>query len=362
MSSYSSYVAHGGSRNGGSPYTSNIVDPYARNLSSHFEYIDADQGMLQDSHRHSTYRQNDTQPAEESDAPDVILVRYMASIIPVEFPAYSISEETAYVGQLREAVARFLGTDPRKVRLVYKKRDLRHDSWPLRRYNMKQNSEVAAIKTEGYLDYSDRDSHSSSGEEIPETNPRRRPRAPSSVRHRSDEQLPRTHQAPSTSSSFLHPNGHLSAGTASERQSRGNLKPESDDRAPIRREPSRTRGTSPHPAPSQTAPSRPTTSSVPIPTSVPRVDPNTPMGKLQVLSDTFHEQWLPLCRRFINNPPSSSQEREKEHRRLSESVMTHVILKADAIEVDSTDARGFRKALLNEVNDTMKKIDALARA
>ncbi|KIW73668.1 hypothetical protein PV04_01766 [Phialophora macrospora] len=362
MSSYSSYVTHGGSRNGGSPYTSNIVDPYARNLSNHFEYIDADQGMLQDSHRHSVYRQHDNPPSEELDAPDVVLVRYMASIIPVEFPAYSISEETAYVGQLREAVARYLGTDPRRVRLVYKKRDLKHDSWPLRRYNMKQNSEVAAIKTEGYLDYSDRDSHSSSGEDIPETNPRRRPRAPSSVRHRSDEHLPRPQQTPTASSGFLHPNGHLPSGTASERQSRSSLKPESDDRTPIRREPSRTRGTSPHPAPSQPAPSRPTPSSTPVPTSVPRADPNTPLGKLQVLSDTFREQWLPLCRRFINNPPSSSQEREKEHRRLSESIMTHVILKADAIDVDSTDARGFRKALLNEVNDTMKKIDALAKA
>jgi prophage antirepressor-like protein len=86
------------------------------------------------------------------------------------------------------------------------------------------------------------------------------------------------------------------------------------------------------------------------------------MGKLQALSDTFREQWLPLCRRFINNPPSSSQEREKEHRRLSESVMTHVILKADAIDVDSTDARVFRKALLNDVNETMKKLDELAKA
>jgi len=41
--------------------------------------------------------------------------------------------------------------------------------------------------------------------------------------------------------------------------------------------------------------------------------------------------------------------------------MTHIILKADAIDVDSTDARGFRKALLNEVQETMKKIDAVAK-
>ncbi|KIY00248.1 uncharacterized protein Z520_03933 [Fonsecaea multimorphosa CBS 102226] len=350
MSSYGSYVAYGGGRTGGSPYTSSVVDPYARNLSNHFEYIDADHGMLQEPHRHSVSRLHEN-PIEDPDAPDVILVRYMASVFPVEFPPYSISEETAYVSHLREAVARYLQTDPRRVRLVYKKRVLKHDGWPLRKYNMKQNSEVAVIKTEA-VDYSDRDSHSSGGEDVPEQNPRRRPRGVSSVRHRSDENLPqqRPEQRPTASSSFLHPNGHLSSGTTSERQSRTNLRPEPDDR-PLRREPSRTRGTSPHPSGTST----------PVPTSLPAADPNTPLGKLQTLSDIYHEQWLPLCRKFISNPPSSAQDREREHRKLSESVMTHVILKADAIDVDSTDARGFRKGLLNEIQETMKKIDAVAK-
>ena len=348
MSSYGGYVAYGGSRSGGSPYTSNVADPYARNLSSHFEYIDADHDMLQDAHRQPVSRLHDSQPIEDPDEPDMILVRYMASMIPVQFPAYSISEEKAFVGQLREAVARYLQTDSRRVRLVYKKRDLKHDSYPLRRYNMKQNSEVAAIKTEGLLDYSDRESHSSSGEDIPEQNPRRRPRAPSSVRHRSEDNVPQ--HKPSASSTFLHPNGHMPSGTASERPSRNSLRPEPDDRS-IRREPSRTRGVSPHPAPSST----------PIPTSVPRADPHTPMGKLQTLSDTFRDEWLPLCRKFMASPPLATQDREKEHRRLSESVMTHIILKADAIEVDTTEARGFRKGLLREVNDAMKKIDAVVK-
>lgn len=356
MSSYGSYVTYGGGRSsGGSPYTSNVVDPYRSNLSHHFEYIDADHGMLQEPHRHSVSRLHDSQPSEDPEDPDVVLVRYMASIIPVEFPPYSISEEKAFVGQLRDAVARSLQTDPRRIRLVYKRRDLKHDAWPLRKYNMKQNSEVAAIKTEGILDYSDRDSHSSSGEDIPEQNPRRRPRAPSSVRHRSDDNLPR--QTPSASSSnFLSPNGHIPSATASERQSRTSLKPEPDDR-PVRRDPSRNRAPSPRPQPSHPSPS-----TTPAPASVPRAaDPNSPLGKLQTLSDTFHEHWLPLCRKFISNPPSHAQERQKEHRRLSESVMTHIILKADAIEVmDSMDARTFRRALVNEVNETMKKIDAVA--
>ncbi|KIX02062.1 uncharacterized protein Z518_08001 [Rhinocladiella mackenziei CBS 650.93] len=351
MSSYGSYVTYGGGRSRGSPYTSSFADPYTRNLSNHFEYIDADHGMLQDAHRPSATRLHDN--IEDPDAPDVVLVRYMASLIPVEFPPYSISEEKAFVGQLRDSVASYLHTDPRKVRLVYKKRELKKDSWPLRKYHMKQNSEVAVIKTESIIDYSDRDSHSSSGEESEPTsssqNPRQRPRALSSVRHRGDEQSP----PPRTpnSSTFLHPNGHVSSGTASERQSRGSLRPEPDDRS-YRREPSRTRGTSPHPTPSST----PVLSSIP-----PAADPNSPLGKLQALSNTFNDLWLPLCQKFTSNPPSDSQTRIKEHRKLSESVMTHILLKADEVEVDSTEARAFRKSLINDVNDTMKKLDAVAR-
>lgn len=353
MSAYG-YVAHGG-RGGGSPYTSNIVDSYPRNLSGHFEYIDADQGILQDSHRSSVARLHSN--LEDPEAPDVILIRYMASIIPVEFPPYSISEESAYVGQLRQSVANYLQTDPRRVRLVYKKRDLKHDKWPLRKYNMKQNSEVAAIKTESILDYSDRDSHSSSGEDTESSlsNVRRRPRALSSVRHRSDEQLPPSDYRPAAGSSLLSPNGHVPSASTSERQPRSTFQPELDERY-YRREPSRTRGTSPHPAPTST-PAPPQT---PV---FPPADPFSPLGKLQTLSNTFHTQWLPLCKKFINNPPPDAPTRAKEHRKLSESVMTHITLKADAIDLEGNgDARAFRKGLINEVNETMKKLDALARS
>jgi hypothetical protein len=347
MSSYSSYTGYGGGRSGGSPYNSSLGDPYARNLSRHFEYIDADHDILHDNHRHSVSRAHDTQPLEDPDGPDVVIVRYMASMLPVEFPAYSISEETAYVGQLREAVARYLETDPRRVRLVYKKKDLKHDSWPLRKYNMKQNSEVAAIKSEAMLDYSDRDSRSSSGEDIPDQLPKRRARAPSSVRHRSEENLLPNTTRPTTTSAFLSPNGHVPSTTTSERQSRNSLRPEFDDRS-NRRDQSRNRGVSPHPAPSAT----------PVPPAAPKVHLSTPSGQVQALADTFHTQWLPSCRKFIASPPAASADREKEHRKLSESIMTHITLKADAIEVDK-DARLLRKSLLNEIDEVMKQMDAV---
>lgn len=345
MSAYGNYGTYGGGRSGGSPYTSNVADPYTRNLSNHFEYIDADHDILQDPYQSSGTRGHTKE--DDPDAPDVIMVRYMATLLPVQFPPYSISEGKAYVHQLRNAVAKWLQTDPRRVRLVYKKRDLKHDSWPLRKYRMKQNSEVAAILTEGTLDYSDRESHTSSGEDSVASsnqNPRRRPRALSSVRHRSDDQIPQP--TPSSSSQFLSPNGHVSS--KSKQSSGGNRKGDLDDRS-NRRDPSRNRGTGPSGAPTPSATPAPTTRAA---------DPSTPLGKLQTLSDVFHEEWLPLCRKFISNPPSDPEARLKEHRKLSESVMQHITLKADAVDVDSPETRTFRKALLGEVDSTMKSLDA----
>ncbi|RVX70581.1 hypothetical protein B0A52_05232 [Exophiala mesophila] len=354
MSTYG-YVAHG-ARGAGSPYSSSIINQYPRSLSSHFEYIDADHDILQDrdTHRPSLSRlHHNPEPPEE---PDRVLVRYMASIYPIHFAPYSISEEGAYVGELREQTAAFLQTDPQRIRLVYKSRDLKHDSWPLKRYHIKQNSEVAAIKTEGPLDYSDRESASSSGSDTEATqnqNPRRRPRALSSVRHRSDDSIPRTQQPPRTSATHLHPNGHISAGTPFERQSRGTLHPDADPRQYQRREPSRSSQRRDH---TINVPSA--TTFTPISIS----DPTTPLGKLQTLSNTLRGTWLPLCEQYIANPPSDPQSRAKEHRKLTESIMQHITLKADAIDVDSPDARSFRKSLINEINDLNKTMDAVARA
>lgn len=217
---------------------------------------------------------------------------------------------------------------------------------------MKQNSEVAAVITESVFDHSDRDSHSSDGEESSSAahqNPRRRPRALSSVRHRSEENIPQ--QRSPTRSSYLSPNGHVPSGATSERQSRGSLRPELDGNA-YRREPSRTRGTSP----------RPTPSSTPAPSSVPLADPKTNMGKLQALSQTLEERWLPLSRKFVTNPPSDPQDRLKEHTKLSEGLMQQIFLKADAIEVENNAERTARKELINRANDMVKQLDAALKS
>ena len=337
MSDRNSFGYWSGGR--GSPFLSNLADSAPRNLSGHFEYI-GPEDELYSNHRPSVAvydRGNDL------DDPDRIHIQYMGRMIPIDFSAYSINEETTSTGALRKKVAYVLGVDPSKVRLVYKRRELKRNQYSLKRYGMKQNSEVSAIVTERSMDYNRRDSPSNSGSDsessghaVPQ---QRRPRAQSSVRLRSDERLP---TLPRSSGTHLHPNGHVPS-TPIRDSHRDSLRPAPGERVSAReREPSRSRASSPAP---------------PI-DRIPQADPNTPLGRMQALASTFHTQFLPPATKFLISPPSDPDARKKEFLKLSESIMAQVVLKADGIETEgNVDARNTRKSLVNEANTVLKQLD-----
>jgi len=329
-----------------SPYPSSqptFLDSTGRTFSDHIQYISPDDDWLQRDHPAPGPTRSDSQPTFEEDpeAPDVVHVRYMADLLRVEFSPFAINEEKATVAKLREHIAKALDADPRRVRLVYKQRELKHDRWPLRKYHMKQNSEVTAILTEGLGDYSGPESHSDSGEESGSAvssavnNPSRRPRGNSSVRYRSDD-----HPPAKGGGAFLHPNGYV---PAADRDKRNSLRPERDDRGQRSEPLSRSRSPSPNPAFFRA--------------QTPAADPNSPLGKLQSLSSTFRNEWLPKCQAFIHHPPVDDQARARQHLKLSESVMMHITLKADDIRVDNPETRAFRKNLIDEVAAVMHQLD-----
>ncbi|RMZ83282.1 hypothetical protein DV738_g1297, partial [Chaetothyriales sp. CBS 135597] len=367
-----------------SPFLSAWTDPQANlsNLSGHFEYIEPDEGIY-NAPRPSTARSTYSAGEEHEDpsAPDQIHVLYMDHKFTIEFPPYAINEEKASVRELRRGVARGIGTSPDRVRLVYKGVELKRNRFSLRQYQMKQNSEVCAIVTDRARNYdrdSASDSDSDSGSRGTRSNPRRqqpqsvheqRPRSISSVRHRSDEPFA---PAQTNGNAFLSPTGHVPS-TPPDRRPRDTLRPfeaaqqhhdspRQSSRGPDYRdsnhrrerstrrdrEPSRSRGTSAARA----------SLSTPQP---PLADPNTPLGEVQGLLSTLHTVWLPQCTRFIAGPPSDRDARRKEYLKLSESVM-QLVDKADAIELEGdTEARSLRKALINEANAVVKKLDAVGK-
>ncbi|ETN46508.1 uncharacterized protein HMPREF1541_00693 [Cyphellophora europaea CBS 101466] len=338
----------------GSPFSSSLADNGPRNLSGHFEYIGDDHDLYTRSPaRPSFSTSNDYPELDDNDpnAPDRVHCRYMASSFPVDFPAYSINEEKTLVEDLRRKVADRLGVDPRKVRLIYKGRDLKRNQHSLKRHKMKQNSEVSVVITERAIDYYAGDSNSESGSDrdsnnFLSANPRRqqRPRAHSTVRFRSDEKIPVLE--PNGGGAYLSPNGHVPSTPVDHDRYRGREREPSREPAPRRREPSREpprRAVSPAPPPKPASPP---------------ADPNSPLGKVQALASTFYTQFLPPAAKFLASPPADSATREKEFLKLSESIMAKVVLAADNIETEGNmDARNERKALINEANKMLKQLD-----
>jgi hypothetical protein len=83
---------------------------------------------------------------------------------------------------------------------------------------------------------------------------------------------------------------------------------------------------------------------------------------VQLLEDVYYDKWYPQSHAYLTSPPSDSQTREKEWRRLTESIMRHVIEAADAIELQGDqDARAERRKVLNSAQELVKKLDAVGK-
>ncbi|KMU85116.1 hypothetical protein CIHG_02898 [Coccidioides immitis H538.4] len=129
---------------------------------------------------------------------------------------------------------------------------------------------------------------------------------------------------------------------------------------------------SPHiPHPTESKPSSPLsapmspalTPSSRMPTPSPTLNSSqTPREKLRILDDYVDKVLKPLIRQYIEQPPHDQKALEMEHKRLSETAMTQVLLKADGVELEGDGvARKQRKALILKVQSLLKSLDAAAK-
>lgn len=241
---------------------------------------------------------------------DVLVLRNKRQDYPVHFPAYSIAKGELTVGQIREAAAKKTGTaDARRIKLLFKGKNLKDDS---RRAGSEGLRDGDAVM----LTLADYIPGSASGSED------------------DDDDLDGLGGA-------LGPDG-LTA------KARRNKK-----KREKKRDKQRTSGTS---TPTERLPAPPSqTSRAPSPR--PTASPATPIDKLNELRATLMS-FDQDVEAFLRHPPSDPGKRDYEHKRLTETILTQVLLKTDGIETEGDpDARQRRKDLVKETQAVLTSLD-----
>ncbi|KAI1206371.1 BAG domain-containing protein [Annulohypoxylon truncatum] len=246
---------------------------------------------------------------------DVLLIKNKGITYPVHFPAYSIGDGKLHVSDVRDRVGLVMDLSDRRSRrlkMLYKGRHLKEQDIPIRDYGVKNNSELLVVVPEGRI--SDEDGESSSEEVVvtEDSIDQQKSRKKKSKARKKKKERP----GPAESSVNLEVPGREEGRRAS-------------------------------PDPS-IHPSR-----VPSPAV-----PSGPSEQLDAIRSHFDAKLLPLCRQFINHTPTDKKKCEDEHRKLSETVLQHTLLKLDEVNTGGDpDIRAKRKELVNYVQDILRQLD-----
>ena len=347
---YSPYAAHGAA-----PRVSDADFTYLRE--DELEAPGSDSryaGYADRGQPHHVPRTETTNPL----APDILVLRHKGTFYPLHFPAFSIAEGDLSVGELRRLAARETAChDERRVKLLYKGRALKDNRRPCRDEGLKQNSEIMCVVSD-VSDYpNDRGQYleeplstSESGEDddsfgegrgvradidgtiVPEGGERRRRKGHRSGRRRKNRGGDSQKTSPRTS---------------------GYLHPEPSHPSHHSREPSPSRSSTHVPL------HKPPT---PTPTPRPVSMPESPEGKLEAISRTFHSTFVPQCIQYMNNPPPAKKDRDFDYKKLSEGILAQVILKLDEVQSDDQAVRDRRKELVKETQQMLGKLDEVGKA
>lgn len=320
MSSYGRAFDHWGGRR--SPYTSNAGDRFVTEYDFEYlgpEHLERSRSHTSD-HRPSVARSHGF---DDGEGPDIILLRHMNTQYELKFKPFAISDAILQIGDIRSFAAETLrAPDPSRLRLLYKGKQLKDDKRSAKEYGLKQQSEIMVVVSETPPSRPNSDSETENGSAVSYSSKRSHNRSP--------------------------PPGPKTP--------RDNLAPPAD-RSSLQRKSSKRAARAPSPLPVPRSPPPPPSPSLQSPLQSPKSD--SARGKVEQLASTFHTQWVPKCVQFLLRPPPDAKARDLEHKRLSESILAQVLLKADDIEMEGdVHARTDRKKLVVEINEMFKRLDA----
>lgn len=299
-----------------------------------FSYITAD-----DLRRHQAESTPTSHPPRAESPPvdhgpprdtDVLILRNKKKEYAVHFPAYSISKGELTVGTVRESAAKKTGAgDARRVKLLYKGKNLKDDMRSCRQEGLRDGSEVLCTVAES-------SANSVSGSESDDTADGEDGLNGSSLQADGEPSKRKRNRGKRTKRRNRRTEATQDAGASgtSTPEHIGAYAPAPQPHLNV-----------PQPAPSQSQPG----------------SPATPLDKLNGLHATlggFQRE----VENFMRSPPPDQGKRDFEHKRLSEIILTQVLLKLDAVETEGDpDARQRRKDLVKETQRVMGELDAFMK-
>ncbi|KAJ5648122.1 hypothetical protein N7490_004494 [Penicillium lividum] len=249
--------------------------------------------------RHANQTRYD--PNVDSSEPDIICLRHRGTIYPLHFRAYAIDDGVLTVGALREEAGRQTGAKhPNQVRLLYKGNLLKDDSRSCKAEGLKQHSEVLCVVSE-----------------VGANTPNEVSDSPSRVDGEDED-----------------------SGSPVEKSKKKKSKKKSKKKAPV---------------------STPT--STPTPTPNPALPPNlklipTALEQLAALTGYLRQVLIPMCEEFFADQPTDAKKWDFEYRKLSETILSQIILKTDGIDPEGNDdVRNSRRALVKEAQSYLTRLD-----
>ena len=328
-----------------SPFTSTLSQEGVPDVTdSDFEYITSDDLHHSHSHNHArggappapfeygvtgsrsggSYFRPPDDDGNLNDIPkeDVLLLRHGTDVQDEFFPAYSIGDGKLFPDDVRDRVQLIYNlsdADTKRVKLYYKGRLLTNDDQPVCVNGVKNNSELLLVLP---------------GDEV-------QPMAKSPPTKKGKGGASRLDRSPKQSS-FSASTGNLEVPSG---RGRADQKTGSSHRAH-----SAASGASGASGASRIS----NIASIPPPRAV----QGGAMEKLDNIAQHFETHLLPLCDEFLEHTPADKKKRGDDYRKISETVMQHVLLKLDEVDTGGDDAnRARRKALVNKVQEVLKDMD-----
>lgn len=86
------------------------------------------------------------------------------------------------------------------------------------------------------------------------------------------------------------------------------------------------------------------------------------LEQVSALLGYLKQELVPLCDEYVADPPSDPKKREFEHKKLSETILAQIMLKADGIVPDGdATIRNARKALIKEAQANLDRLDQVGK-